>query len=111
TARDGRYLRPFLGLRRATAEAACAALGLQPWDDPHNADPSYQRVRLRREVLPLLEEVLQGGVADALARTAGLLADDLAALDDWAAAVLPSLVINSPAAGLRPGNERVDHQK
>ncbi|HKC29548.1 MAG TPA: tRNA lysidine(34) synthetase TilS [Jatrophihabitans sp.] len=78
---DGRYLRPFLGLRRATTEAACAALGLAPWADPHNIDPAYQRVRLRREVLPLLEDVLQGGVAEALARTAGLLRDDVDALD------------------------------
>jgi tRNA(Ile)-lysidine synthase len=84
---DGRYLRPFLCLRRTTTEAACAALGLQPWDDPHNSDPAYQRVRLRREVLPLLEDVLQGGVAEALARTAELLREDLAALDDWAASV------------------------
>jgi tRNA(Ile)-lysidine synthase len=38
-------------------------------------------------VLPLLEEALQGGVAEALARTADLLRDDLAALDAWAAAV------------------------
>ena len=44
-----------------------------PWDDPHNADPRFQRVRLRTEVLPLLEDVLQGGVAEALARTADLL--------------------------------------
>jgi tRNA(Ile)-lysidine synthase len=51
------------------------------WDDPHNADPSFQRVRLRREVLPLLEDVLQGGVAEALARTAALVRDDLDALD------------------------------
>jgi tRNA(Ile)-lysidine synthase len=84
TAADGRYLRPFLKLRRATTAAACAALGLQPWDDPHNSDPSFQRVRLRREVLPLLEDVLQGGVAEALARTADLLRDDLEALDGWA---------------------------
>jgi tRNA(Ile)-lysidine synthase len=81
---DGRYLRPFLGLRRAATEAACAALGLQPWDDPHNSDTSFQRVRLRREVLPLLEDVLQGGVAEALARTGDLLRDDLEALDTWA---------------------------
>jgi tRNA(Ile)-lysidine synthase len=81
---DGRYLRPFLGLRRATTEAACAALGLEPWRDPHNADPRFQRVRLRSEVLPLLEDVLQGGVAGALARTAELLQDDVAALDEWA---------------------------
>jgi tRNA(Ile)-lysidine synthase len=79
--RSGRYLRPLLGLRRATTQAACAALGLEPWHDPANDDPTLQRVRLRHEVLPLLEDVLQGGVAEALARTAALLQDDLDALD------------------------------
>ena len=82
--RTGRYLRPLLGVRRATTEAACAALGLEPWQDPHNADLSLQRVRLRHEVLPLLEDVLHGGVADALARTAELLQDDLDLLDQQA---------------------------
>ena len=72
--RSGRYLRPLLGVRRATTEAACRALGLDCWDDPHNDDRALQRVRLRREVLPLLEDVLQGGVAEALARTAVLTA-------------------------------------
>jgi tRNA(Ile)-lysidine synthase len=80
--RSGRRVRPLLGVRRATTAAACAALGLEPWDDPHNADPSYQRVRLRREVLPLLEDVLHGGVAEALARTAEQVQDDLDALDE-----------------------------
>jgi tRNA(Ile)-lysidine synthase len=74
-------VRPLLSVRRATTIAACAALGLDPWRDPHNDDPAFQRVRLRREVLPLLEDVLQGGVAEALARTAELLQDDLDALD------------------------------
>ena len=80
-ARQGRWIRPLLGVRRSTAAAACAALGLDPWTDPHNADPAYQRVRLRTEVLPLLEDVLHGGVAEALARTAALLQDDLDAVD------------------------------
>ncbi len=84
---DGRYRRPFLGVRRATTQAACEALGLTPWHDPHNADPAYQRVRLRREVLPLLEDVLQGGVAEALARTAALTQADLDALDALAAGI------------------------
>src|SRR5690349_18415723 len=75
-ARNGRYCRPLLGVRRASTEAACQALGLDYWDDPHNADISLQRVRLRREVLPLLEDVLQGGVTEALARTAAQLQDD-----------------------------------
>ena len=42
---------------------------------------AYTRVRLRTEVLPLLEDVLGGGVAAALARTAALLREDLDALD------------------------------
>ena len=48
-------------MRRDVTRAACAELGLTPWDDPHNADPRFTRVRLRAEVLPLLEEVLGGG--------------------------------------------------
>ena len=79
---ERRYRRPFLDLRRSTTEAACRALGLVPWDDPHNADPSYQRARLRHEVMPLLEDVLQGGVAAALAQTAALVRDDVDALDE-----------------------------
>jgi tRNA(Ile)-lysidine synthase len=82
--RDGRYLRPFLDVDRATTERACAALGLPVWQDPHNTDPAFRRVRLRREVLPLLEDVLGGGVSAALARTADLVRADLDALDHLA---------------------------
>ena len=94
---DGRYIRPLLGVRRATTAAACATLALPVWDDPHNQDPVFQRTRLRHEVLPLLEDVLQGGVTEALARTAGLLRDDLDALDELAAQHLSQVVRVSPA--------------
>ena len=80
-ARRGRYLRPLLPVRRATTQAACAALDLPVWDDPHNANPRFTRVRVRHEVLPVLESVLGPGVAEALARTAGQLRDDADALD------------------------------
>jgi tRNA(Ile)-lysidine synthase len=78
---DPPWLRPLLGLRRADTAAACRAQGLEFWDDPHNVDPRFTRVRLRHEVLPLLEDVLGGGVAEALARTAAQLRDDGEALD------------------------------
>jgi tRNA(Ile)-lysidine synthase len=48
-------------------------------------------VRLRAEVLPLLEDVLGGGVAPALARTAAQLREDLDALDELAAGHLVRL--------------------
>jgi tRNA(Ile)-lysidine synthase len=85
------FWRPLLGVRRATTRAACTALGLPVWDDPWNTDPAYRRARLRAEVLPLLEDVLGGGVAPALARTADLLREDLDALDALAAAELARL--------------------
>ena len=78
---DAPWLRPLLSLRRGVTRAACAELELPVWDDPHNVDPRFTRVRLRHEVLPLLEDVLSGGVADALARTAAQLREDADALD------------------------------
>ena len=85
---DPPWGRPLLGVRRAVTVAACDALGLAPWADPHNADPRFRRVRLRTEALPLLEDVLAGGVAEALTRTAGQLQEDLDLLDDQAGALL-----------------------
>ncbi len=80
--------RPFLQIRRPATEGACREAGIDFWDDPHNFDDAFTRVRLRREVLPLLDQVLGGGVTPALARTAQLLAEDLEALDYLAARVL-----------------------
>ncbi|MEO3814917.1 tRNA lysidine(34) synthetase TilS [Sphaerisporangium sp. B11E5] len=83
-AASGIYRRPLLTVSRATTKAACEALGLKPWDDPHNDDPAYTRVRVRHEVLPVVERALGPGVAAALARTASLCRDDADALDMWA---------------------------
>lgn len=85
---DPPWGRPLLTTTRATTRAACAELGVEPWQDPHNAEPRFTRVRLRAEVLPLLEDVLNGGVAAALARTAAQLREDTEALDTLAAALL-----------------------
>lgn len=81
------WARPLLSTPRAVTRAACEELGVRPWDDPHNADPRFRRVRVRREALPLLEDVLAGGVADALARTARQLREDCDALDSIASDV------------------------
>jgi tRNA(Ile)-lysidine synthase len=90
----------LLGLRRSQTQAACAALGLPVWQDPHNRDPRFRRVRLRREVLPLLEEVLAGGVTEALARTAEQLRVDLDTLDLLAEqALAAATATDGPSAG------------
>jgi tRNA(Ile)-lysidine synthase len=78
---DPPWCRPLLGVRRELTHAACAELGLSAWHDPHNVDRRFTRSRLRHEVLPLLEEVLGGGVAEALARTATSLRADTELID------------------------------
>ncbi|MEU4826462.1 tRNA lysidine(34) synthetase TilS [Actinomadura sp. NPDC023710] len=95
---DVLYLRPLLELDRATTRRACKAMGLDAWDDPHNIDPAYARVRVRHEALPVLERTLGPGVAEALARTARMLRDDADALDEMAARAYSDLETSEDGA-------------
>lgn len=75
-------LRPLLDLSREQTRQACAALGLTPWEDPHNTDPAYARSRVRAIALPALVAALGPDVVANLARSARLLAADASALDE-----------------------------
>lgn len=86
-----RYRRPLLDVARADTRAACVAEHLDVWQDPHNEDPTYTRVRVRHTILPVLEAELGPGVAVALARTGEMLRADMDYLDELAEAALTSL--------------------
>ncbi|BAL93026.1 hypothetical protein AMIS_78060 [Actinoplanes missouriensis 431] len=88
--RRGVFRRPMLDVARADTRKACAALGLAPWEDPHNSDPAYARSRVRASVLPVLVDALGPAVVSNLARTASLVAADSEALDELAAAAMVS---------------------
>jgi tRNA(Ile)-lysidine synthase len=79
--RIGRLLvcRPLLGWRRAELEQIVREAGLQPVEDPSNADEAYDRVRMRRQLAKTswLDP-------EALARSAGALAEAEEALE-WTA--------------------------
>jgi tRNA(Ile)-lysidine synthase len=91
---DDPWGRPLLGVRRGVTRAACTDLSIMPWEDPHNTNNEFTRVRLRHEALPLLEQILGGGVAEALARTATQLREDGQVLDALADAVLLRAVVD-----------------
>jgi len=88
----GLYRRPLLDIRRATLAQACADQGLEPWSDPHNSDERFARVRVRRRILPNLEEHLDAGIVEALARTAAIAREDAEALDHMVDEVAEELV-------------------
>jgi tRNA(Ile)-lysidine synthase len=87
-ARRGVFVRPLLDVGRADTRKACAALGLVPWEDPHNVDPAFARARVRAEALPALVAALGPAVVANLARSAGQIAADNAVLDGLAAEAL-----------------------
>ncbi|WP_051442251.1 tRNA lysidine(34) synthetase TilS, partial [Arthrobacter sp. H14] len=101
----GHYLRPFLGLRRADTEGICEAEGLDPWHDPTNADPAFTRSKVRTEVLPFLEEKLGPGIAEALHRSATILAEDAEYLDQRSAELYGALAVVEPERILLPEHE------
>ena len=102
----GVFRRPLLGMPREVTLAACAAQGLEPWQDPTNAagPGSPLRSRVRGEVLPVLEEVLGPGVPAALARTADLLREQADALDELAADLLSRAAAPPSAASAAPAS-------
>ena len=89
---DGPYHRPLLRITRHTLRQALVDAGISWWEDPHNEDDSFLRVRVRRRVLPVLEQEMGPGVSGALARTADLFREDSLALDSIAGDVFTESV-------------------
>jgi tRNA(Ile)-lysidine synthase len=89
------YRRPLLDVSHDDTLTACQVEGLDVWEDPHNADDSYARVRVRRRVLPVLEDALGPGVTESLARTADLLRADVELLDAYAEKALADVTVET----------------
>jgi tRNA(Ile)-lysidine synthase len=82
--------RPLLDLRRTETAALCAEEGLEPLQDPTNVDPAHRRTRVRREVLPLLDDVAGRDVVPIIARVAELMGEESDLLDRLAAGLDPT---------------------
>lgn len=78
---------PILALRRCETEALCAELGVEPVRDDSNRAGEMWRNRVRRELLPLATQIADRDLVPILTRTADLLRDDGAFLDELAAAI------------------------
>jgi tRNA(Ile)-lysidine synthase len=81
---DRKYLRPLLRITRKETGSYCEDSGLEYWSDPQNLDTKFSRVKARLKVLPVLEEELGPGIAQALSRTAEILQDDISYLETQA---------------------------
>jgi tRNA(Ile)-lysidine synthase len=95
--RDG-VIRPLIDCRRSDVAAFAARHSPALARDPSNEDPSFGRVRVRREVLPVLE------------REDAALVEHLAALADDARAVAEALAPRAEAvlSSARQADESID---
>lgn len=74
--RNGRILRPFLGLTRVELETYCALRKVNYCHDSSNDDVYYTRNRVRLQLLPYLEQNFNPEIKKALVQTAQLLKED-----------------------------------
>lgn len=81
---SGKYLRPFLHLRKKIVHDSLDLIGMKAWQDPANFDNQYLRVKVRQELMPKLIEVLGEGAISSLDKTSQLLRLDNQALDELA---------------------------
>lgn len=79
----GKLIRPLLGIGRAEIEEYARENNVAFREDATNADTSYMRNYLRREILPRLERVTPDP-AGKICRAAGLIAEESRALSDFA---------------------------
>lgn len=98
--RRGVIVRPFLGVRREEIENWLSQIG-QPWkEDATNADMSYTRNRLRRELLPALG-TFNPQICGQLANLATLARDEEAYWQGELMRIVPQLLL--PGRPVRGG--------
>lgn len=74
---DSKLIRPLLGwAKRKETEGFCRDLGVDYCYDTMNEDTAFKRVRIRKILLPLLED-LNPNIVETLAATAGLMQNAL----------------------------------
>jgi tRNA(Ile)-lysidine synthase len=78
--RDGKLVRPLLGVTREETTAYCEERELEWRDDPTNAEDGYARNRVRNRLVPALAEIHPAASRNVL-RTAELLRDEAEVLD------------------------------
>jgi tRNA(Ile)-lysidine synthase len=87
---DVQLVRPLLSwARRADTENYCGFKGIDFRSDSMNEDQSFSRVRVRKQLLPLMQS-FNSRIVETLSRTANLLGEDASALASQANQLIES---------------------
>ncbi len=100
--------RPMLSwARRADTEQYCRLRKVRFRVDEMNDDERFTRVKVRKQLLPLMQS-FNNRIVDALARTATLLREDAAALSEHAERLLNRAIEKAPEGGKATAKQPVN---
>jgi tRNA(Ile)-lysidine synthase len=88
--REGGPRRPLLRIRRFETVALCQLLNVEVVHDEMNVDDRFRRVRVRHELLPLMDDIAARDVIAVVARQVDALAADAALLEELSLSVDPT---------------------
>ena len=99
--------RPLLSwARHRETETYCRQRGVEFRSDEMNVDEKFSRVRVRRQLLPLME-TFNPNLVEGLVRTAEILREDSLALDRGAATLLELSIEGDAESSLKGANPRM----
>lgn len=88
-----RIIRPFLFVSRKEIEAFLKQWGISYCEDSTNQMPEYARNKIRLSVLPFLENSINQKVVEHIAKTASILSEENAFLEEMAQKILQKALI------------------
>lgn len=86
--------RPLINEPANDVAQLAAESGLPIVEDPTNSDPAYRRNAIRHHILPALEEIYAGATG-AIARSAGVIAEDADLLEDLTTQALTKCIVEN----------------
>jgi tRNA(Ile)-lysidine synthase len=93
-------IRPLLRVTKDQTRQHCREVGLNPIEDPSNADQTFLRNRLRHHLLPLLEEY-NPNIREVLNRLAVIMAAETEFIRDAVDAAISNLLVGEAEHALR----------
>ena len=106
---ERKLLRPLLSVKRETLRQSCMDQDISFWDDPHNQDSHFTRVRIRN-LLDTLETEAGPGFSEALSRTADIAAESEEAMSLAVAKLMQQTLNKETNGNLVVSTEAIENQ-
>lgn len=97
---NGNIIRPLLDITRDEIERYCSENGLNPRTDSSNLSSIYTRNRVRREIVPLINERFNTDITDKIFRMSSIIKEESSFLEETATAAFKDCIDKREGYGI-----------